>query len=55
MKLLQYLDNLLANFTDIRVVGNVKNLVKKIIEYKTIKLWTISDDKAEYERLLVTS
>jgi hypothetical protein len=52
MKLLQYLDNLLADIPDIRVVRNAKNLVKKIIEHKTIKLWTISDDKAEYERYM---
>ena len=52
MKLLQYLDNLLANITDIRGVRNAKNLVQKIIEHKTIKLWTISDDKAEYERYM---
>lgn len=50
MKLLNYLDNLLDNFTDIRIVRNAKNLARRIIERKTIKLWTISEDKAEYER-----
>ncbi len=50
MKLFDYVDNLVSEFNDIRVVHKAKELVGKIIEHKTTKLWTISDDKAEYER-----
>ncbi len=50
MKIANYLSGVLSNFKDSRVVENVTELVQNIIEHKTIKLWTISEDKAEYER-----
>ncbi len=50
MELLNYLSGVLSNFKDKRIVENVTDLVRNIIEHKTIKLWTISEDKAEYER-----
>ncbi len=50
MKLSNYLSGVLSKFKDKRIVENVTELVQNIIEHKTIKLWTISEDKAEYER-----
>jgi len=50
MKLSNYLGGILSKFKDSRVVKNVTELTRNIIEHKTIKLWTISEDKAEYER-----
>lgn len=50
MELSNYLNGLLTKFKDKRIVENVTGLVQNIIEHKTIKLWTISADKAEYER-----
>jgi len=50
MELTNYLDNVLSNFKDSRVVKNATELVKNIIEHKTIRLWTISEDKKEFER-----
>jgi hypothetical protein len=50
MKLSDYLNGVLANFKDSRVVENITDLVQNIIEHKSIRLWSISDDKAEFER-----
>ncbi len=50
MYLSNYLSNLLSNFNDSRTKRNIKNLCSKIIEHKSIQLWSISDDKAEFER-----
>ena len=50
MKLSDYLKGVLANFKDSRVVENVTTLVQNIIEHKSIRLWSISEDKAEFER-----
>jgi hypothetical protein len=50
MELTNYLSGVLSKFKDRRVVGNVTELVQNVIEHKTIKLWTISADKAAYER-----
>ena len=50
MKLTHYLSGVLSNFKDSRVVKNVTELVQNIIEHKTIRLWTIADDKAEFDR-----
>jgi hypothetical protein len=50
MELSNYLSGVLSKFKDRRVVENVTDLVQNIIEHKSIKLWTISEDKAEYER-----
>jgi hypothetical protein len=50
MKLSDYLNGVLANFKDSRVVENITDLVHNIIEHKSIRLWSISDDKAEFER-----
>ncbi len=50
MELSNYLSRVLSNFKDSRVVKNVKELVKNIIEHKSIQLWSLSDSKAEFER-----
>jgi hypothetical protein len=50
MRLSQYLQGLLAHFTDARIVRNITMLLQKIVEHTSIRLWTISDDKAEFVR-----
>lgn len=50
MKLSDYLSGVLSNFKDSRVIENVTELVQNIIEHKSIRLWSISEDKAEFER-----
>lgn len=50
MKLSNYLSGVLSNFKDSRVLENVTVLVQNIIEHKSIRLWSISKDKAEFER-----
>jgi len=50
MKLANYLSGVLSNFKDSRVVENVTELVQNIIEHKTVRLWTISENKAKFER-----
>lgn len=50
MKLSNYLSGVLSNFKDSRVVENVTTLVQNIVEHKSIRLWSISEDKAEFER-----
>jgi tRNA A37 threonylcarbamoyladenosine biosynthesis protein TsaE len=41
---------LISKLKDSRVVKNTKELVENIIEHKSIRVWTISEDKAEYDR-----
>ncbi len=50
MEICTYVQGLLVNFSDKRTLRNIKNLVISIIEYKTIRLWTLSKDVAAYER-----
>jgi len=50
MSLTNYLSGLLSKFKDSRVTTNVMELVRNIIEHKSIQLWGISADKAEYDR-----
>ena len=50
MKLSDYISELVTQFTDSRVVSNATNLVQKIVEHQSLRLWTISETKAEYER-----
>jgi len=50
MELTNYLSTVLANFTDSRTVKNVTELVQNIIEHNSVRLWSISSDKAEFER-----
>ena len=50
MNLKEYASNLISQFKDLRVVKNVENLLEKIKEKKSLKIWATSDDKREYER-----
>jgi len=50
MKLSNYMGGLISKLKDSRVVKNTKELVENIIEHKSIRVWTISEDKAEYDR-----
>lgn len=50
MELSNYISGVTSKFKDSRVVTNVRELVQKIIQHKSIRLWTIAEDKAEYER-----
>ncbi len=45
-----YLKKMISSFNDSRTVRNIEHLVKEMIEKKTIKLWTLAKDRAEYER-----
>ena len=51
MKLTNYLNELIAHLKDSRPINNTKVLAQKIIEQQTMRLWTLADDKAEYERM----
>ena len=50
MKLTTYLAELLVKFKDKRIRQNITSLVQKIIEQHSIQLWTMAEDKAEFER-----
>lgn len=50
MKLSNYLQEVLSNFSDSRVIVNIQELVNDIIEHKSIRLWSNSEDKAGFER-----
>lgn len=50
MTLSSYLHDLLSNFKDTRIVQNVTSLVQNMIEHTSIRLWSISKDKAEFDR-----
>ena len=51
MTLQQYLEPLLKNFRDSRTKKNIGSVFSKIIETKSVKLWSNANDRAEYERL----
>jgi hypothetical protein len=44
------LSGVMSQFRDKRVVRNMSKLAQNMIEHKSICLWTISEDKAEFER-----
>jgi hypothetical protein len=50
MELSNYLKSVLSKFKDGRVKRNVENLVRNIIEHKSVQVWSISDSKAEFDR-----
>lgn len=50
MILTDYLQGLVAHFTDARIVRNLTDLVQNIVEHTSIRLWSISHDRAEFER-----
>jgi len=50
MNLISYVNGLLWCFKDKRIIKNLEQLIHKIMENKTIRLFTIADDKKEYNR-----
>ena len=50
MKLSTYLNPVLQHFTDSRIVRNINQMAHKIIENKSIRLWSNAKDRGEFER-----
>jgi len=50
MNLIAYMSGLLFFFKDRRVINNIEQMIQKIIEKKTVRLFKVSDDKREYNR-----
>ena len=50
MTLTKYISKVTKEFKDIRVIRKTENLLKKIVEKKTTKLWSVSDNKNEFDR-----
>jgi hypothetical protein len=46
----EHIDKIIGKHIDKRIKANTINLFKKIIEFKTIRLWTLSDGRNEFER-----
>jgi predicted RNA binding protein with dsRBD fold (UPF0201 family) len=41
----------LAKFNDKRVIDKIKHTVLQIVSQQTIRLWTLANDKKEFERM----
>jgi len=50
MNLICYVSGLLSFFKDRRIIKNIEQMIPKIMEKKTIRLFTIAEDKKEYNR-----
>jgi len=50
MKLIGYISGLLSFFKDRRIIENIEQMIQKIIEKKTVRLFKVADDKKEYNR-----
>jgi hypothetical protein len=50
MTLLTYSGVLLSNFYDKRIIQNTKQMIQNIVENKSIRIWSNSKDKAEFDR-----
>ena len=50
MNLIGYISGLLSFFKDRRVIQNIEQMIQKMIEKKTIRLFKVADDKKEYNR-----
>jgi len=50
MTLVSYLQGLLAHFSDVRIVGTITTMVQTMVEHTSIRLWSISADRAEFVR-----
>jgi hypothetical protein len=50
MTLLNYISGLLSFFNDRRIIRKTEELIQSIMENKTMRLWTISKNKAEFDR-----
>jgi hypothetical protein len=50
MTLLTYIGVLLSNFYDKRIIQNIEQMIQKIVENKSIRIWSNAKDKAEFDR-----
>ena len=50
MNLTFYISGLLSFFKDRRIIENIEQMIQKIMEKKTIRLFTVAEDKKEYNR-----
>ena len=50
MTLLTYSGVLLSNFYDKRIIQNTEQMIQNIVENKSIRIWSNSKDKAEFDR-----
>jgi len=50
MTLSCYLKDVLSHFKDTRIVHNVTSFIQNMIEHTSTRLWSISKDKAEFDR-----
>ena len=50
MNLIGYISGLLSFFKDRRVINNIEQMIPKMIEKKTIRLFKVAEDKREYNR-----
>jgi hypothetical protein len=50
MALVQYMNVLLFNFKDKRIIRNIEQMVQKIVENRSIRIWSNAKDKAEFDR-----
>lgn len=50
MNLIGYVSGLLSFFKDKRIIENTEQMIQKMIENKSTRLWKIADGKAEFDR-----
>jgi Zn-dependent M16 (insulinase) family peptidase len=50
MKFITYISSLLSFFNDRRIINNIEKMIQKMIEKKTTRLFSITDNKKEYNR-----
>ena len=50
-KLTEYIQPLVEKFEDVRIARKVKDVVSKMVANQTTRLWTISTDEREFERM----
>ena len=50
MTIATYLHDVLSSFSDRRITRNITTLVQRIIEGTSLRLWSVSSDKKEFER-----
>lgn len=50
MTLVEYMNFLLLNFNDKRIIRNIEQVIKKIVENRSIRIWSNAEDKAEFDR-----
>lgn len=50
MTIATYLHDVLSTFSDRRITRNITTLVRRIVEGTSLRLWSVSADKQEFER-----